>query len=198
MVIPASFEVDGEEYSVTTIGSENGLNASFPNNKIASIVISEGITRIEACAFYRNKSIVSVSLPNTLTSIGMQAFYNCSVLTKINFPASLTDIDWVDHEGNYVGTGSILKPAEGAMEYLYTITLGEELLLKYHIPAQGSLVSSVNDVIQADIVFDAIDETTFYGVVVDKLGNSLSDAKIALTQTVNGRKVELEDPSNEG
>jgi hypothetical protein len=60
--------------------------------KIKSVVIEEGITRIGSGAFIQCSSLTDVSIPNSVTSIGSYAFRECSSLKKINIPNSVTSI----------------------------------------------------------------------------------------------------------
>jgi len=53
------------------------------------IIISEGVTEIDAYAFYECASLRYVHLPESLVNIGISAFNNCIRLSRINFPSSL-------------------------------------------------------------------------------------------------------------
>lgn len=61
-------------------------------NRIQSVVIDEGITRIGAFAFYETSSLVSVSFPNSLLEIGSFAFMSTNI-TNISLPMNLTTIE---------------------------------------------------------------------------------------------------------
>ncbi|MBR5772146.1 MAG: leucine-rich repeat protein, partial [Clostridia bacterium] len=54
-------------------------------------VISDGVTSIGACAFWRCTGLTSITIPNSVTNIGFRAFYYCG-LTSINIPDSVTNI----------------------------------------------------------------------------------------------------------
>lgn len=60
---------------------------------VQQITIPEGVTSIDAAAFYGCESLESVTLPNSITSIGEEAFYNCSLLKKVNIPNRVTVIE---------------------------------------------------------------------------------------------------------
>ena len=57
-----------------------------------SVVIPEGITQIDRCAFQRS-AVTQVTIPDTVTSIGELAFGQCAALTSISIPDSVTAMD---------------------------------------------------------------------------------------------------------
>jgi hypothetical protein len=59
---------------------------------LTSIIVPEGILRIEESAFSNCSNLTTITLPNSLTSIGMGAFNKCTKLTSIDIPSSVTDI----------------------------------------------------------------------------------------------------------
>lgn len=74
-----NFSVEGQEYTVTTIGKN-----AFANCKdITSVVIPETVACIEANAFSNCESLISVSIPRSATSIGDWAFNGCPKLAII-------------------------------------------------------------------------------------------------------------------
>ena len=56
------------------------------------IVIPQGVTQIEECAFRRIEGITSVIIPNSVTSIGTGAFFECDNLTFVVIPNSVKNI----------------------------------------------------------------------------------------------------------
>lgn len=62
-------------------------------NKIKSIVIGEGITRIGSENFVGCKNLSDISLPMSLKSIGGAAFYDCDDLQVINIPDNVVKIE---------------------------------------------------------------------------------------------------------
>lgn len=62
------------------------------NDRILSVVIESGVTRIGWCAFYGCKNLVKVSIPDTVTRIDLKAFMNCTSLDSLTIPASVTRI----------------------------------------------------------------------------------------------------------
>jgi hypothetical protein len=71
----------------------------YPRGGKTTYTIPDGVTSIEAGAFYWFESLASVTIPEGLTSIGYEAFFNCSSLTSVTIPPSVTSIgqgafDW--------------------------------------------------------------------------------------------------------
>ena len=62
-------------------------------NKITSLVINNGVTRIGSDAFYNCYNLVNISLPNSLLTIMDDAFAQCTSLVDISLPNSITRID---------------------------------------------------------------------------------------------------------
>ena len=56
------------------------------------LILPEGITEINQCAFYYSTKITKVIIPDSVTSIGDSAFSGCSELTSIIIPDSVTSI----------------------------------------------------------------------------------------------------------
>lgn len=90
VVIPA--EIDGKR--VTVIG-EN----SFQFSEITSIIIPEGVTRIESCAFASCSALALIKIPEGVTDIGEMAFLDCPSLTSVNIPEGVTEISGVMFAG---------------------------------------------------------------------------------------------------
>lgn len=88
IVIPSTFECEGETYRVTSIG-----NSAFQNYRnLTSITIPEGVTSIGESAFRGCRNLTSIIIPAGVTSIGERAFDGCSNLTSINIPDGVTSI----------------------------------------------------------------------------------------------------------
>lgn len=117
IVIPATITVDGESYSVTSIGN----NAFYYCNELTSITIGANVERISygACSgcsalskvvinsnalvsadqhvsskflYYFGSGVREYVVGEGITRIGNCAFATCSCLTSITLPNSLTDI----------------------------------------------------------------------------------------------------------
>lgn len=57
-----------------------------------SVIIPEGITSIEAHAFYCNDLITDVQIPSTVRTIGKEAFSHCSKLYSVTFEEGIREI----------------------------------------------------------------------------------------------------------
>ena len=111
VVIPSSITVEGQEYTVTSIGASafslcSGLTSiTIPNSVgsigvqafwyctgLTSITIPNSVTYIGVYAFVGCTGLTSITIPNSVTSIGAGAFSNCSNLTSVTIPNSVTSI----------------------------------------------------------------------------------------------------------
>lgn len=61
-------------------------------DKIQTITIGKGITRIGDYAFYGCNNLTSITIPSSMTDIGGAAFYYCSKLESIIIPEGVTNI----------------------------------------------------------------------------------------------------------
>jgi len=85
-----SLSSDGKTLLVSGTGSVVDTDVlENITDSVTDVVISEGITRIEAAAFYNNKNIVSVDIPESVGFIGNSAFEKCSNLENAVLSASL-------------------------------------------------------------------------------------------------------------
>ena len=87
LVIPS--EIDG--YRVTSIGY-----AAFKDNTdLVSVVIPDGVIKINYDGFSGCSSLKDVSIPNSVTTIEMGAFEKCTSLKSIKLPTNLNKIgEW--------------------------------------------------------------------------------------------------------
>lgn len=88
VTIPSSINVNGIQYSVTSIGP----HAFSGCRGLTSITIPNSVTSIDDNAFRSCSGLTSLLIPNNVTSIGDYAFDNCSGLTSIIIPNSVTSI----------------------------------------------------------------------------------------------------------
>lgn len=63
---------------------EDGYIGTF-----TSIIIPEGVTKIDNYAFAWNQNLSSIELPNTLKEMGYLIFYRCDAITTLNIPNSV-------------------------------------------------------------------------------------------------------------
>ena len=61
--------------------------------ELTDLIIPNGITAINECAFYNCESLQTVTIQEGVTSIGGNAFYGCSSLTSVTIPNSVTSIE---------------------------------------------------------------------------------------------------------
>lgn len=66
---------------VTSIGA-----IAFSSTAIRDVIIPQGVTSIDSCAFLGCDSLKSVFIPNTVVTIGNSAFSSCRSLSNISFP----------------------------------------------------------------------------------------------------------------
>lgn len=59
------------------------------SERITSLVIERGVTRIGSYAFYQCANLVSVTIPDSVTEIGPAAFEACASLTSVIIPGSV-------------------------------------------------------------------------------------------------------------
>ena len=81
IIIPASFNVDGTDVPVDSIGQD-----AFWNKALTRVVISDGIKTIGPWSFYDNK-INSVEIPSSVTSI-VEGAFNANEITTVNGEAT--------------------------------------------------------------------------------------------------------------
>lgn len=68
-----------------------GSNA-FDYLPIKSIIIPDGVEKLENYSFYFCTELENITLPSTLTHIGSQSFYQCSKLKELDIPDTVSTI----------------------------------------------------------------------------------------------------------
>ena len=88
VTVPATIEVNGQSYQVTTIGT----GAFSGCKQLSSVTIQSGITTIGKNAFKGCVKLKTVNVPGSVTSIGSNAFNGCTALTKVTIGKKVTTI----------------------------------------------------------------------------------------------------------
>ena len=88
VVIPATVEYGETLYSVVEIGSV----AFYSDVNLTSVVIPEGVKKIEVGLFDFCEKLTAVQLPSTITSIESNAFSDCHSLKSIVIPNKVKSI----------------------------------------------------------------------------------------------------------
>ncbi len=110
IVIPQSICLDGELYTVITIGESAFKDCSeltsviipntvitinefaFCHSGLTSVTIPDSVKTIESAAFDSCSGLKSIIIPNSVTVIGVIAFNWCTGLKSIEIPNSVTNI----------------------------------------------------------------------------------------------------------
>ena len=87
--IPATINVNGNEYTVTAIADK----AFYYCKTLQSVALPASITSIGSSAFYECTNLQSVNIPEGVTKIPDSAFLGCSSLTSIDLPSSIQAIE---------------------------------------------------------------------------------------------------------
>ena len=86
--IPASIDIEGTGYEVTTIGKKAFYNCDH----LKIINLPSTTTTIEDGAFMLCRSLQEIIIPQGVTSIGSSAFLNCTELINIDIPSTISII----------------------------------------------------------------------------------------------------------
>ncbi|MBR6209014.1 MAG: leucine-rich repeat protein [Oscillospiraceae bacterium] len=65
---------------------------AFYSDRIRSVVIEAGVTKIGDNAFSGCSSLTDVTIPDSVTALGQWAFYNCGALNSVTIPGSVSVI----------------------------------------------------------------------------------------------------------
>lgn len=88
IAILSSFTVDGNEYTVTSIGDY----AFYDCKNLTSVSIPSSVTSIGNETFFGCKGLTSVTISEGVTSIGNYAFKSCTSLKSVTIPSSVSSI----------------------------------------------------------------------------------------------------------
>ena len=78
---------------VTIVGKKVQEHFMYNNEYVEEIIISEGVTEIEANAFIGSSNLKKVTIPSTMKIIYYKAFNNCNKLTNVVLPQSINYVD---------------------------------------------------------------------------------------------------------
>ena len=103
IVVPASVEYDGKEYTVTAIlepsvtdryadETVEVIDGAFQGTAITGITLPATITRIPTGAFFECRQLENVTLPDGLKQISAAAFARCENLVELFIPETVTDL----------------------------------------------------------------------------------------------------------
>lgn len=101
VTLPDTWEYEGQQYPITSIG----YHACINNSGLTKLVVGKYVTYIAEEACMGSSKLTSVSLPEGLKVIGTNAFGSCTILDSIPMPASLDTI------GDLAFMGTALKEA---------------------------------------------------------------------------------------
>ena len=139
VTIPATVEINGVEFSVTSIGFNAFRDCSsltsveIPNSvtsiggsafsncsSLTSVEIPNGITEIEDYTFYKCSGMEKVTIPNTVVTIGNNAFENCDAMVSIRIPNSVVNIN----DNAFYNCNNLIKVTIDDNSQLITIANG--------------------------------------------------------------------------
>ena len=116
VVIPASIQVEGVDYTVTSIGEK-----AFDNcHNLSSITIPTSVTTIRKGAFEFCSRLITLTIPERVTSIGEHAFEGCDNLTTVSLPEGLKTIGTGAFAHTHLATITIPKSVESIGEWTFS------------------------------------------------------------------------------
>ncbi|MBE5764336.1 MAG: leucine-rich repeat domain-containing protein [Clostridiales bacterium] len=92
--IPASaiYDIKNDKLKKVVITSGDVIEGFRNCISLTSVIIPNGVTKIDYDAFEGCTSLESITIPNTVISIESDAFKNCDSLTTIDIPSNVTTI----------------------------------------------------------------------------------------------------------
>ena len=128
----ATVESCNYKYFENFNSKENTVTGHFVPSTVMFFKFPQGITALEANAFYNCSRLQGIDLPNRITTIPNSSFYNCSSLRTIIIPNSVTSIDNSAFQ-NCMGLTSIVLP-ESVTAIGNQAFLGCSRLRMIHLP----------------------------------------------------------------
>ena len=89
VIIPATVNDEGIEYTVVSIGEDAFRNSTY----LTEVTICEGVGSIAKSAFENCNALLYAELPQSIYAIGVGAFCNCSELRMVNIPYTVNVIE---------------------------------------------------------------------------------------------------------
>ena len=85
---------DEEKANLKLLETTDGILTEItdPDKLIGSLVLPDGITKIDKFAFSDCSGLTNIVIPNSVKVIADYAFSDCRSLTSINIPGSVTRI----------------------------------------------------------------------------------------------------------
>lgn len=84
--IPAQLVVDGNTYTITTVGGFND------HDNIELLSLPTSLLEIASRAFYSCNYLMNVDIPENVVAIGASAFQGCTNLTEITIPRDVSSV----------------------------------------------------------------------------------------------------------
>lgn len=123
----------------------------FAHKNLESVVIPEGVKKIDKYAFFECEKLTTVVLPSSLRVIDYQAFYECKKMASLNFPEGLV---WIRDAFYKSGITSVTLPKSlKIMEY--SAFSGCDELSEINIPEGLNIYAFAPDILKDEpIAFD--------------------------------------------
>lgn len=134
LVLPARVTLGAREYAVAGVAS----NAFAENTTVRELIVSEGITMLEASAFARMRALTTAVLPSSLAEIPTNCFLTCEALRIVYLSLGLERIsshafaDCPVRDIHYAGTMNELFTLPG-ISYLIPTSPPEDLTVTYGV-----------------------------------------------------------------
>ena len=120
-------------------------NLYVGEDRVLSLIISEGVTKINPYTFYNCMSVTNVSIPSSVTCIGDYAFYNCTSLGEARIPDCVTSVGKMCF-CNCTALTSVYIGA-GVSSLDQDVFVGCYNILDFHISEANSIYKSVDGLV---------------------------------------------------
>lgn len=96
VVLPDYVNYNGKDYKITAIGKKACIN----NGSLTGLTLGKFVEMIDSAAYTGSNKLAKVVLPDGIKTIGIRAFAGCSELDEINIPQSITEIGSYSFQGS--------------------------------------------------------------------------------------------------